>query len=997
MSLGLALHAPAQEIPVPDNPRYVFQRVGEDVGLGTLTVTSIAQDQQGFMWLGTQTGLIRYDGRQARRYSVKDGLPSTIIDQVLITSDDRILVGTRKGVSICNKLGFTKLPLPAEAVPDPGYEFVAANKSGDIYVATRRGLLHYTFADPQSYAVVPISGEESPLSIDAVYAADDGTIWFARGRKIGTLYQSRSGTWLNLHNELPEEPVVALLKDGKGTLWIRTAKHIARYDPATHSVVMEKSNIPPANDFGMPTVDRSGNLLVPTVAGIYRRRAGTWEAVDRTRGMPMNATYSVSEDREGAYWIGLAGAGVVRWQGTSAWEAWTQAEGLPDNVIWAVRRDKQKRLWVGTNNGLAMWAQGSHSWRIWNSTNGLAGSVVRDIAIPSDGDIWVLSYAGGITRFHGSTLRSERIATPKPDPSTLAIGLDGRLWVGSRNYLKRLVGENPPYRFEDVALPPEVVGATSQARVKDGVLWTGGRAGLARFDGKNWKVFTTKDGLKPDIITEIAPVSADEIWFHYDEANGVGRLRIEDGKVAVRHFTTADGMPFNQNYMLGTDKKGNVWSGGPLGLTMFPKEGKPEYFTKSDGLIWDDLDSGAFYADEDGALFFGTSGGLSRYSPALDKDRILYRPPVAITSATLGGREHSRDASVTVPYKENTLQVDFAALTFRDVDRVRCYYQLHGLESEVNETTLREARYPALPAGDYQFEVYCKSATGVVSTPANFAFTVSPPWWQRWDTRTVFFGVLLLAIAGVIKIRTSSLERERLRLELAVAERNQELAKANKELQEASLTDPLTGIRNRRFFDLIISTDVNQAVRAYSPPFSGGRNRDMVFYLIDVDYFKRVNDEYGHATGDKVLVEISRRICSVTRQTDVLIRWGGEEFLLISRAAERNDAMQLAARVLNAVGTDPYETNEAGETISCKCSVGWAPFPWFTEEPEAIDYEEILKLADQALYRAKNSGRNRCLGVIPPVSRSAGANVTVRDMQLQWIELQGPITSPSHT
>src|SRR5262249_27505288 len=138
------------------------------------------------------------------------------------------------------------------------------------------------------------------------------------------------------------------------TLWIRTAKHVAHYDPATRLVIPEATNIPSANDFGMPTVDRSGNLLVPTVAGIYRRRAGVWEAVDRTRGMPVNATYSVVEDQEGAYWVGLAGAGIARWQGTSAWEAWTQAEGLPDNVIWSVRRDLQKRLWVGTNNGVAM-------------------------------------------------------------------------------------------------------------------------------------------------------------------------------------------------------------------------------------------------------------------------------------------------------------------------------------------------------------------------------------------------------------------------------------------------------------------------------------------------------------------------------------------------------------------------------------------------------------------------------------------------------------------
>lgn len=990
MALGLALVAPAQKLPVPDNPRYVFQRVGEDIGLGTLTVTSLAQDPDGFMWLGTQTGLIRYDGRRARRYSVEDGLASTIIDQVMIAPNGRVLVGTRKGVSICYKNEFLRLPLPPEAVADPGYQFVAADDLGNIFLATRKGLLHYTFENPKKYVTVPISGEPSPLTIDAVYAASDGKIWFARGRKLGVFSPSRTATWLNIRNELPEEPVIAILKDGEGTLWIRTVKHIAHYDPVTHSVLMEHSNIPPANDFGMPTIDRLGDLLVPTVAGIYRRRSGVWEAVDRTRGMPVNATYAVTEDREGAYWIGLAGAGVVRWQGNSAWEAWTQAEGLPDNVIWAVQRDKQKRLWVGTNNGLAMWDSRRHFWRTWNSTNGLAGSVVRGIAITADGDIWVQCYGGGLTRFNAETLRPERIETPKPEPSTLLIGLDGRLWIGGRNYLKALKANHPPYQFVDINVPPAAAGTTSQARVQDGVLWTGGAKGISRFDGKNWTVFTTKDGLRPDIITEIAAVSPTEVWFHYDEANGVGRLRLENGTPEVRHFTVADGMPSNQNYMLGADRKGDVWSGGPLGLTLFPRNGSLEHFTRSDGLIWDDLDSGAFFADGDGSLFFGTSGGLARYTPSLDQDRAFYRPPVVITSALLGGKEHLSDGTARVPYKENTLQVQFAALTFRDVDRVRCYYQLHGLESDTNETTMREARYPALPAGDYRFEVYCKSATGVVSAPASFGFTVAPPWWQRWDMRTVFVALVLLAIAGIIKVRTSSLERERLRLEMAVAERNQELAKANKELEEASLTDPLTGIRNRRFFDLIITADVNQAVRSYSPPHSGGRNHDVIFYLIDVDHFKLVNDEFGHATGDKVLIEISRRICSVMRQTDVLIRWGGEEFLLISRAAERSEAMQLAARVLSAVGADPYEVQGAKGNIPCTCSVGWAPFPWFTDKPDLIDYEAILKMTDRALYRAKNEGRNRSFGVVPAADGRRSDNVSGNVLNFEWAELDGP-------
>lgn len=991
--LLLTVCASAQELSVPASPRYVFEKVGDNIGLGTLTVTALAQDREGFIWIGTQSGLLRYDGSRTKHFSVEDGLASTVIDQIVVAPNGRMLVGTRKGASICHKDQFLKLPLPADAIPDPGYQFVAADTLGNIYLATRKGLYQYTFDSPTKSKAVAIQGGDPSRPIEAVYVAPDDTVWFASGRNLGIMRPKQRAEWLTVENQLPEEPVLALLKDGEGTLWIRTAKHVAHYDAATHSIIPEKASIPFANDFGMPTVDRAGSLLVPTVAGIYRRKGGAWEAVDRRRGMPVNATYAIMEDREGAYWVGLAGAGVVRWQGTSAWQAWTQAEGLPDNVIWAIKRDKKKRLWVGTNNGLAMWDAGEKRWRVWTASNGLNGSVVRDMAITPDGAIWVQSYPGGLTRFDPNTLVPQLIDTPKPEPSTLLVGPDGHLWIGSRAFLKELKDDRPPYRFVDVEVPAEVLGTVAHIQSAKGTLWAGGRAGISRFDGKQWTLYTAKDGLRPDIVTEIAAVDGDEVWFHYDEANGSARLRLVNGKPEVRHFTTSDGLPANETYMLGATQSGDVWSGGPLGLTLFPRKGTMQLFTRADGLIWDDLDSGGFYADEDGSIYFGTSGGLARYSPVQDQEHAYYRPPVAITSAILGGKEQVRETLVSVPHTENKLQIQFAALTFRDTDRVRCSYRLNGLENEANETTLREVRYPALPSGTYRFEVSCKSGIGIASNVATFEFTVAPAWWERWDVRTVLLALILLVIAAIIKLRTASLDRERLRLEQAVAERNLELAKANKELEEASLTDPLTGVRNRRFFDLIIAADVNQAVRSYSPPLasSGARNRDIVFYLIDIDHFKQINDDFGHAAGDKMLVEISRRICSVMRQTDVLIRWGGEEFLLISRAAERAEAMQLAARVLNAVGVDPYEIPGAKQPISRTCSVGWAPFPWFTDGPDVVSYEATLKAADKALYRAKDGGRNRAFGVVPSGSAADGDISAAKDnLNFEWMKLNGP-------
>jgi diguanylate cyclase (GGDEF)-like protein len=191
-----------------------------------------------------------------------------------------------------------------------------------------------------------------------------------------------------------------------------------------------------------------------------------------------------------------------------------------------------------------------------------------------------------------------------------------------------------------------------------------------------------------------------------------------------------------------------------------------------------------------------------------------------------------------------------------------------------------------------------------------------------------------------------------------------ELAHANHVLEEAALTDPLTGVRNRRFFNASIEGDVGQVLRAYADDHDH-RTRDLIFYVIDADGFKQVNDKYGHDAGDRVLVEMARRISSAIRNSDILIRWGGEEFLIVSRYTDRADAETLASRVLSAVGDMPFVVEEKGETLRKTCSIGWAAFPWYQEDPQAVFYEEVRQMADRALGEAKLAGKNRAIGVFP--------------------------------
>ena len=248
-----------------------------------------------------------------------------------------------------------------------------------------------------------------------------------------------------------------------------------------------------------------------------------------------------------------------------------------------------------------------------------------------------------------------------------------------------------------------------------------------------------------------------------------------------------------------------------------------------------------------------------------------------------------------------------------------------------------------------------------------------------WQFRVFLSLAAVVAFAAVGIVKQARLEKE--------------LARANHELLDASLTDLLTGVRNRRFFSNSIDTDVRQVLRSFiNNPSNDPRNRDLVFYMVDIDHFKKVNDQFGHKVGDQILAEFARRINSAARLSDAVIRWGGEEFLLLSRYTDRKDAHTLAHRVLHAVGSRPYHVAAHNADLRITCSIGWAVFPWTEQEPGLVSYEEILVLADYALYQAKGSGRNRAVGLLP-AGETVRAGTVAPTIYINGIPAS-PVTTP---
>jgi len=194
-----------------------------------------------------------------------------------------------------------------------------------------------------------------------------------------------------------------------------------------------------------------------------------------------------------------------------------------------------------------------------------------------------------------------------------------------------------------------------------------------------------------------------------------------------------------------------------------------------------------------------------------------------------------------------------------------------------------------------------------------------------------------------------------------------ELQRKNLELQEISFTDSLTGIWNRRYMEEILTAEAGQVLRNYQRARGGDirklDHRDLVFIMVDVDFFKHVNDEHGHPAGDRLLQLVAQRLSTVVRKSDVLVRWGGEEFLIMSRSTDPAGTPAFCSRILDVMAAEAFDLGH-GISVRKTCSVGWAAYPWCRGAFEALCAEEAIELADAALYRAKALGRNLGVGIV---------------------------------
>jgi diguanylate cyclase (GGDEF)-like protein len=408
-----------------------------------------------------------------------------------------------------------------------------------------------------------------------------------------------------------------------------------------------------------------------------------------------------------------------------------------------------------------------------------------------------------------------------------------------------------------------------------------------------------------------------------------------------------------------------------------PATGRYDELTTADGV---DFGTGWFraYAQlRDGRMLFGGSTGLLVVAP----DQYApwsYRPPVVLTALSVGGQPVDIPATgkITMAPPQRSFRAEFSALDYSFPERNRYRYRLQGYDAGWRETdaNLRVASYDNLPPGDYTLQVQGSNRNGAWSDAmVSLGVAILPAWWETWWARLAMLALAGVALMGVVQWRTRRLLRKEEELESRVAERTAELlqvsaalAAKSQALELASLTDPLTGLHNRRFLTEQINADIAKSVRIHEDSLRLGtplpEDADLIFFLIDIDHFKQVNDRYGHAAGDAVLVQMRRRLEAIFRESDYLVRWGGEEFLVVARDTGRECAAELAERARAAVADEPFVLPDGG-ALPKTCSIGYACFPPARRFPQALGWQAVGEIADAALYQVKNSGRNGWYGV----------------------------------